>query len=136
MRSRWSSEGQPAYWVREIDRRCPLGTGIDLAMWHANGTTSEAGHRKSGLFLLGVPRSPCRLASLIPARWSGARFLIGLGRRSPAALLSSRHRRSPAEQEWKPASDHDIPTDEVGATMAVKQVPHPSIEERRGRGHG
>jgi hypothetical protein len=72
--------------------------------------------------------------SITTTRWSAARFLIGLGRRSPAALLSSRHRRSPAEQEWKTASDHDIePMKWI--TMAVKRVAHPSVEQRTARGN-
>ena len=55
MRSSWPSEGHPAYGASEIDRGCPLGTGIDPPMWHANGTTGEARPKasaKGGLVLL------------------------------------------------------------------------------------
>jgi hypothetical protein len=43
MRSSWSSERRPAYGASEIDRGCPLGTGIDPSMWHADGTTGVVG---------------------------------------------------------------------------------------------
>jgi hypothetical protein len=33
--------GRPARRWRSCDRGCPLGTGIDPWMWHANGTTGE-----------------------------------------------------------------------------------------------
>jgi hypothetical protein len=33
--------GRPARGWRSCDRGCPMGTGIDPSMWHANGTTGE-----------------------------------------------------------------------------------------------
>jgi hypothetical protein len=36
-----ASKGHPAYGASEIDRGCPLETGIDPPMWQANGTTGE-----------------------------------------------------------------------------------------------
>jgi hypothetical protein len=41
MRSSWSSEGRPGYGASEVDRGCPLGTGVVRLMWHAGGTTDS-----------------------------------------------------------------------------------------------
>ena len=41
MRSSWSSEGRPDYGASEIDRGCPLGTGVVRPIWHASGTQAR-----------------------------------------------------------------------------------------------
>ena len=67
MRSGWSSEGRPAYGVSEIDRGCPLGTGIDPSMWHANGTTSEARPGRPASLPGAIGRSFLRAEDLVLA---------------------------------------------------------------------
>ena len=41
--------GRPAERSDGSDRGCPLGTGIDPSIWHANGTTREAARGPASL---------------------------------------------------------------------------------------
>jgi hypothetical protein len=83
-RSSWSSEGRPAYGASEIDRGCPLGTGIDPSMWRGDGTAGED-DRGSGLVVMApaVGMGEGRPGRHVP-RWQaaegGAAGLPGLAR--------------------------------------------------------
>src|SRR4029450_6196713 len=107
-RSNWSSEGRPAYGVSAIDRGCPLGTGIDPSMWHANGPTSEARPGRPASLPGAIGRSFIRAEDLVLA------VLGPLDR--PAA--SARHRGRDHDEDGRD-DDADDPPDPVDAARRL-----------------
>ena len=100
MRSRCWSEGRPAYRAREIDRGCPLGTGVDPSMWHADGTTSKGRPGRSASLPGAIGWSFIRTENLVLA------VLGPLDR--PAA--SARHRGRDHDEDGRD-DDADDPPD-------------------------
>jgi hypothetical protein len=105
MRSSWSSKGRPAYGASEIDRCCPLGTGIDPS----SGTRmAPPGHR--------------RTKAIGGAGWRERWLKLGAGPwdSAPAAAPDDRSKPDLCRRAAGPEPPTTAPTGPIGARILYR----------------